>query len=78
MKADYISPYEGTWVPNDFKGTIGEQIVVDDHICTILTVNDEHYDSLVLTVEWDVDRGHDPRVWPNLQWVALNWEDDDE
>ena len=76
MKADYISPHEGTWYRNDF--TIGERYVTDDHVFTCVAVNNGSYQDLELTVEW-VDRpGAGDRVWPNMQWIALNWEENNE
>ena len=75
MKADYLSPHEGAWHRNDF--VVGEQYVTDDHVFTVMEVNDLPYDRLMLTVEWE-DRPHaDKRVWPNMQWIALNWTDDE-
>ena len=79
MKPDYINPHEGQWVANDFRGMIGETIIVDDHKFVIQSVGVEHTD-LVLRGTWP-DRSTkyrrlDPRVWPNMQWVALNWSDE--
>ena len=75
MKADYISPYKNTWVPNDFDQD--DRIAVSGYgVCTVVSHNCLHYEDLVLTVAFE--DGREGQVWPNLQWVALNWEDDDE
>ena len=41
MKPDYINPHEGQWVANDFRGMIGETIIVDDHKFVIQSVGVE-------------------------------------
>ena len=75
MKADYISPHEGTsWHQNDFKP--GEEYVVDDYVFRCVTSGVDKYGEVVLTVEWKDRPLKDNRVWPNLSWIALNWEDE--
>ena len=76
MKADYISPHEGTWHRNDF--IPGEQYVIEDRVFTCLTSDVNHVGDVELTVSWDDGKPGFDRVWPNLQWVALNWEGDDD
>ena len=74
MKADYISPHEGTsWHQNDFK--VGEQYVTDHRVFTCRTKKINEFGDVELAVTWD-DGEDGPRwVWPNRQWIALNWED---
>ena len=74
MKANYISPYEGSWHQNDFKP--GEKYVADDHIFTCITSAVNGHGDVELTVEWESWPGAGNRVWPNIQWIALNWEDE--
>ena len=77
MKADYINPHEGQWHQNDFQP--GEDYVTDDRVFTCLTSGVNATGDVELTVKWRDWPGADDRVWPNMQWVALNWtEDDDE
>ncbi len=73
MNAEYLPP--GDWHPNDFR--IGDKYVTNDQIFKVTGKNNLHYHDFVLEVKWlspwcDT---WDKRVWPNLQWVALNWED---
>jgi hypothetical protein len=72
MKADYITPHEGTgWHQNDFRP--GEQYVTDDRVFTCLTTGIDKYGDVALTVSWDDGQPGTARVWPNIQWIALNW-----
>ena len=73
MKADYISPYEGAWHQNDF--IPGEQYVTMDRVFTCLTSGINHVGDVELIVSWDDGKPGFNQVWPNSQWIALNWDD---
>ena len=74
MKAEYINPHENSWHPNDF--AIGERYVCDDRVFLIMAKNDDDNLHFWLQVKWE-DNGKSGRIYPNDQWIALNWEDDD-
>ena len=75
MKADYINPHQNTWHQNDFRP--GERYVCDGRVFKCVTSGVNKYFHVELKVEWEDNPDSDESVWPNMQWVALNWEDDD-
>ncbi|KKK66975.1 hypothetical protein LCGC14_2958700 [marine sediment metagenome] len=76
MKADYISPYEGTgWHSNDF--IVDERYVTDDEIFTVVGKNTDDPFYFYLEVMWENRAIVSHRVYPNTQWIALNWVEGD-
>lgn len=73
MKANYLPP--GDWVPNDF--TVGDEYVTNGEVFVVTGKNESNYQEFELAVEWRSEKAAKwgKRVWPNLQWVALIWEE---
>jgi len=74
IKAEYISPHEGSsWHQNDF--VPGENYVTNDRVFTCVTSGINEFGEVELNIEWISD-GYRSVVWPNSQYIALNWEED--
>jgi len=71
IKADYISPHKGTgWHPNDF--AVGEQYVAYDRVFTVISIEPDKWLDFRLDIKW-VDNSAPGSVYPNSEWIALNW-----